>query len=184
MALTCDWGQTPAYSILKPLWDSKADMNEQPAMVQLLDSLMSVNMWVPNICYVHMSTYMPSITDKTVAEVYGRMRTWETFHGKCMFTNVGEYDPATDTYTEPESRDMGYPLSPWMLSQFVGFRTNWDSMARAKWVTHNRKAGDEFGKFTIKWVNDTIDMYAQAYTDWDSEHNDSTQNAVDAFLNA
>lgn len=178
MALTCDWGKTPAYSVLKPLWDSKADMNEQPAMVQLLDSLMSVQMWMPNICYVHLSTYMPSITEETIAEVYGRMRTWETFHGRCMFTNVGEYDPATHTYTEPESRDKGYPLSPWMLSQFIGFRTNWDSMARAKWVTQNRKAGDEFGRFTVKWVNDTIDMYAQAYTDWDIEQ------SLDAVLSA
>jgi hypothetical protein len=165
MALTCDWGQTPAYSILKPLWDSKADMKEQRPIVQLLDGLMEVSMWVPNICMVHMSTYMPSITDKTVAEVYGRMRTWETFHETCMFRNVGEYDPSTDTYTEPEEPKRGYPLSPWVLSQFVGFRTNWDSMTRVKWVTHNRKAGDEFGRFTIKWVNDTIDMYAQAYVD-------------------
>ena len=183
MALNCDWGQTPAFSILKPLWDSDADMNEQPPLVQLLDGLMTVNMWVPNICCVHMATMMPSITQDTIAEVYGRMRTWETFHEKVMFANVGEYDPSTDKYTEPEDSRKGFPLSPYMLSLFIGYKTNWDSMTRAKWVKSMRET-PEFGKFTIKHVNATVGMYADAYTKWDSEHNDPTQNNIDAFLNA
>lgn len=181
MPLDCNWGNTPAFTMLKPIWDS-IDRDEdtnfratdawkaQPALVHLLDALLMDGMWVPNIVCVNMCVGQSSITEDNVAEVYGRMRTWEELTDSRLFRNIGTYDEKSNTYTPCAEDERGNSLSPWMLSQFIDYRTNWGNESRTEWVRGKRKSGDEFGRYTTAWINGLIDKYADEYRAWDDNH--------------
>jgi hypothetical protein len=162
--------------MLKPLWDSidvpedvslwdTPEWEAQPKIVQMLDCLMRQEGFIGTpMSSVLMMTGMWDITEDNVAEVYGRMRTYETLAETTMLNGVGDYDPETDTFTSPESITKGYPLSPWVLSQFIGYSANWGRKSRTEWVKWMREQPE--GKpYTAKHIKDTIDMYAKAYTD-------------------
>lgn len=150
MTLNVHWGDTPAFALLKPIWDTidvpedksmweTPEWDEQPMIVQLLDSLMRSNgfMGTP-MSTILMLTGTWTITADNVASVWGRMRTYETFTTECCLTNVGKYDPVRNTYT-PADKGCTHPLSPWMISMFVGYSANWGDKNDKEWIAWMRK---------------------------------------------
>lgn len=187
MPLDCNWGNTPAFQMLKPIWDSidtpddtdcrsTDEWKAQADIVHLIDTLLMDGMWVPNIVCIHMCVGLSSITEDNVAEVYGRMLAWEELTDNRLFRNIGVYDEKWNTYTPCAEGERGNSLSPWMLSQFVGYETNWGNESRTEWVRGKRKSGDDFGRYTAAWINKIIDKYADEYRAWDDSH-DRTMDA-------
>lgn len=195
MPLNCNWGDTPAYKMLKPIWDSidtpegkslwdTPEWDAQPGIVQVLDNLMhGPSIMGPPFASVMYLTGIGKVTEDNVAEMYGRMRTFEAFVGRPCLDNVGTYDEDTGVYTVPKGREDDTHLSPWMLSMFIGYSANWGRKNLTEWVKWMRTQPE--GKiYTAKHVRDTIETHKAVYLLWDSEHNDPTQNEVDAFLSA
>ncbi len=176
MALNVHWGSTPAYKMLKPIWDSidvpkdvslwdTPEWEAQPEIVQVLDRLMRQEGFIGTpMSTVLMMTGVWEITEDNVKEVYGRMRTWETLSGTTMLSGLGNYDTETGTYTEPESEDRGYPMSAWILSQFIGYSANWGRKNRTEWVKWVQ-VQPEGKPYTSRHIKDMIYMYVEAYVD-------------------
>lgn len=196
MPLTCNWGDTPAYKMLKPIWDSidtpdvtttvweTPEWEQQPPIVQLLDNIMHGESFMgPPFASVLMLTGIGKVTEDNVAEMYGRMRTFEVFVGRPCLNNVGTYDENTGVYTAPDKPNKGTHLSAWMLSMFIGYSANWGHKTLNEWVKWMRTQ-PEGGIYTAKHVRDTVEVHKAVYLLWDSERNDPTQNDIDAFLNA
>ena len=145
MTLNVHWAKTPAYALLKPIWDTidgpkdtsmwnMPEWEQQPPIVQVLDSIMRYEgpMGTP-MSTILMFTGVWTIDSTNVATVWSRMRTFETFTGQICLNNVGEYDPITDMYTLPEKGQTN-PLSPWMLSMFIGYSANWGNKNDKEWI--------------------------------------------------
>jgi len=194
MALNCNWGNTPAYKMLKPIWDSIEnpegkpfrDIDEwkaQPDVVHMLDTLMcGSGMFGPPLSTVFSMVRLWAITNENAPEFYGRMRTWETLIGTTILSRMGQYDPDTQVYTEPPEGE-SFSLSPWIISRFVGYSCNWGESTRTEWVKYLRQQ-PEVKKYTAAYVNENINMYAKAYSDYVDLSVDPTQELIDAFVDA
>lgn len=181
MTLNCNWGDTPAFKMLKPIWDSIEapegksfrDIDEwkaQPDVVHMLDTLLCApGMFGPPLSNVFMLVRLWTLTEKNAPEFYGRMRTWETLIDTTMLMRMGQYDPDTQVYTQPPKGE-SFPLSPWIISNFVGYSCNWGEDTRTEWVKFLRQQ-PEVKKYTTAYIKENIDMYA-------NEYNDSVEESV------
>lgn len=182
MPLYCDWADTPAYKMLRPIWDGidtpgdgtsvwdTEDWKRQPPIVRMLDELAhGPGFMGPPFPHVLMLTGTPAVTDDNVAEVYGRMRAFEDFVERPILSSVGTYDEDTGIYTPPQVFGEGTHLSPWMLSMFIGYSTNHSRRTRTEWVKWMRMQ-PEAERFTAKYVNSVVDTHKDEYVQWAAKH--------------
>ena len=188
MPLTCNWGDTPAYKMLKPIWDGidtpkdmtvwdTQDWERQPPIVRVLDNLMhGPSIMGPPFASVLMLTGIGKVTEDNVAEMYGRMRAYEVFVGYPCLNNVGTYDEATGIYTPPQKSDEATHLSAWMVSMFVGYSANWGHKTLNEWVKWMRSQ-PEAEKYTAKHVRDTVETHKAVYLLWQGQREDALVTA-------
>lgn len=174
MPLTCNWGNTPAYATLAPIWNSitltdktefrdEDEWKNQPAIIHFLDDLLvGPTIMGPPFSWIFSMVRLWKLTEDNAPEFYGRMRTWETLIENAIIYNVGTYDPATGVYTPPESKADWNSLSPWMVAQFIGYSCNWGEQSRKEWVKSLREQ-PEVEKYTAKYVNECVEKFAEEY---------------------